>query len=145
MINHLGKKVLHWPKSSFSFKVRIKDLFFILTKNFLDQCIQFCSTTFCHFPGNFIIPSSLNFLSFWTKNYFNCLLQSSRKLKVFLKFWNFSEIWRWICRWIRTFHPNGTVFAWPSEKYVTSYYPDTCYHTCVSCSVMSSSLQSHGL
>ena len=28
----------------------------------------FCSTTFCHFSGNFIILSSQNFLSFWTKN-----------------------------------------------------------------------------
>ena len=33
-----------------------------------------CSTTFCHFSGNFIIPSSQNFLSFWAKNCSRCLL-----------------------------------------------------------------------
>ena len=41
----------------------------------------FCSTTFCHFSGNFIIPSSQNFLSFWAKNCSKCLLHSSRELK----------------------------------------------------------------
>ena len=44
---------------------------------------HFCSTTFCHFSGNFIIPSSQNFLSFWQKNCSRCLLQSSRELKFF--------------------------------------------------------------
>ena len=43
----------------------------------------FCSTTFCHFSGNFIIPSSQNFLSFWAKNCSRCLLQYSRELKFF--------------------------------------------------------------
>ena len=36
----------------------------------------FCSTTFCHFSGNFIILCSQNFLSFWAKNCARCLLQS---------------------------------------------------------------------
>ena len=44
---------------------------------------HFCSTTFYHFWGNFIIPSSQNFLSFWAKNCSRCLLQSSRELKFF--------------------------------------------------------------
>ena len=43
----------------------------------------FCSTTFWHFSGNFIIPSSQNFSSLWAKNYSRCLLQSSRELKFF--------------------------------------------------------------
>ena len=43
----------------------------------------FCSITFCHLPGNFIIPSSQNFLSSWTENYSKCLLQSSRELEFF--------------------------------------------------------------
>ena len=41
------------------------------------------STIFCHFSGNFIIPSSQNFLSVWAKNCSRCLLQSSRELKFF--------------------------------------------------------------
>ena len=43
----------------------------------------FCSTTFCHLSGNFIIPSCQNFLSLWAKNYSRCLLQPSRELKYF--------------------------------------------------------------
>ena len=43
----------------------------------------FCSTTFCHFSSNVIIPSSQNVLSFWAKNCSGCLLQSSRELKFF--------------------------------------------------------------
>ena len=43
----------------------------------------FCSTTFCYFSGNFVIPPSLNFLSFWAKNCSRYLLQSSRELKFF--------------------------------------------------------------
>ena len=43
----------------------------------------FCSTTFCHFSGNFIIPSSQNFLSFRAKNCSRCFLQTSRELKFF--------------------------------------------------------------
>ena len=43
----------------------------------------FCATTFCHFSGNFIIPHSQNFLSFWARNCSRCLLQSSRELKIF--------------------------------------------------------------
>ena len=33
-------KILGWPKSSFSFQEKIKDTFFIFTKNFLEQYIQ---------------------------------------------------------------------------------------------------------
>ena len=44
---------------------------------------SFCSTTFCHFSGNFKIPSSQNFLSFQSKNCSRYLLQSSRELKFF--------------------------------------------------------------
>ena len=43
----------------------------------------FCSTTFCHFSGNFIIPSSPEFLFFWAKNCSRWLLQSYRELKFF--------------------------------------------------------------
>ena len=32
--------VLGWPKSSFGFKVQLKDTFFIFTKNFIEQCIH---------------------------------------------------------------------------------------------------------
>ena len=44
---------------------------------------KFCSITFFHFSGNFLISSSQNFVSFWGKLciYFRCLLQSSGELK----------------------------------------------------------------
>ena len=43
----------------------------------------FCSTAFWHFSDSFIIASSQNFLSFWTKNCSRCLLQSSMELIFF--------------------------------------------------------------
>ena len=62
-----------------------KDIFFIFTMNFIEQCTPFCFTIFCHFSGSFIIPSSQNFLSFWTKKLFfwQCLWQSSREMKFY--------------------------------------------------------------
>ena len=44
---------------------------------------KFCSTISYHFSGNLIIPSSQNFISFWAKNDFRCLLQSSWELNLF--------------------------------------------------------------
>ena len=69
----------------------------------------FCSTTFCHFSGNFIIPSSQNFLSFWAKN---CSReQSSRELKFFplrefCKEQNKLEIRRYNVWWILRMNQN---------------------------------------
>ena len=75
----------------------------------------FCSTAFWHFSGNFIIASSQNFLSFWTKNYSRCLLQSSMELDFELcKYWN-----KWTSKgtipgeydgWIRTSQPSSNSF-----------------------------------
>lgn len=84
-------------------QVKRKDIFFIFTKNFIEQHIQFCSTIFCHFSGNFVIPFSQNFLSFWAKNCSRCPLQSSKKwkffpLRKFCKDWNngsFNVWWIW--------------------------------------------------
>ena len=83
-----------------------------------------CSTTICHFSGNFIIPSSQNFLSFWAKDYSRCCLQSSRELKIFplrkcCKDWN-----KWKSEgarsaeyneWIRTSQSSCNTFAWASK------------------------------
>ena len=65
-------------------KIFSKDTFFIFTMNFIEQCTPFCFTI-CHFSGNFIIPSSQNFLSFWTKKLFfwQYLWQSSREMKFY--------------------------------------------------------------
>ena len=66
--------LLGWPKSSFGFKVQVRDTFFIFTKNFIEQHIhRLFPLLFCHFPGNFIISSSQNLLSFWAKNCFKCV------------------------------------------------------------------------
>ena len=57
---------------------------FHFTKNFTDQCIYyFVPLLSAIFQGNFIIPSSQNFSSFWAKNCSRCLLQSSREVKLF--------------------------------------------------------------
>ena len=80
----------------------------------------FCSTTFCHFSGNFIIPSSQNFLSFWAKNCSRCLLQSSRELKCFpiREFCKDQNKWKSegatsgeYGRWIRTSQPSYNSFC----------------------------------
>ena len=80
----------------------------------------FCSTTFCHFSGNFIILSSQNFLSFWVKNCSRCLLQSSRELKFFplREFCDDQNKWKSegamsgeYGRWIRTSQPNCNSFC----------------------------------
>ena len=59
--------LLGWSKISFGFQVKIKDTFFIFTKNFYSS---FCSTILCHFSGNFIILSSQNFFIFLHKELF---------------------------------------------------------------------------
>ena len=80
----------------------------------------FCSTTFCHVSGNFIIPSSQNFfLTFWAKNCSRCLLQSSRELK-FFPLIEFGKDWnKWKSKsamsgehsgWIRTSQPSYDSF-----------------------------------
>ena len=85
----------------------------------------FCSNTFCYFLGNFIIPSSPNFLSHWAKNCSRCLLQSSRELKFFPltelgKDWN-----KWKSKsamsgkysgWIRTSQPSYDSFRLVIEE-----------------------------
>ena len=66
------------------FYVKIKDTFFHFRQElYWTTYLLLCSTTFCHFSGNFLIPSSQNFWSSWTKNCSKCLLPSSRKLKFF--------------------------------------------------------------
>ena len=80
----------------------------------------FCSTTFCHFSGNFTIPSSPNFLPFWAKNCFRCLLQSSRKMKLLplREFCKARNKWKSegamsgeYSRWIRTSQPSCNRFC----------------------------------
>ena len=76
---------------------------------------SFCSITFCHFPGNFIISSSQNILYFWVKNCFRCLLQSSKELKFFPLGEFCKDQNKWTSkgamsgeygRWIRTYQPS---------------------------------------
>ena len=80
----------------------------------------FCFTTFYHFSGNFIIPSSQNFLSSWAKNCSRCLLQSSRELKFFplRKFCKDRNKWKSegamsgeYSGWIRTSQPSCNRFC----------------------------------
>ena len=101
----------------------------------------FWSTTFCHFSGNFIIPSSQNFLSFWAKNWSRYLLQSSRELKFFplREFFVKTEIKGTpkVQRLVNTVDESElpsqavTVFAWSSKKHAILHYPDG--RLCVFC------------
>ena len=77
--------LLAWPKSSFSFKSKNKRrIFYFHQELYRTVYSLFRSTTFCHFPGNFIIPFSQNLLFYFlTKNCSRCLLQSSREKKFF--------------------------------------------------------------
>ena len=116
-----------WPKSSFSFKVKIKDTFLIFTKNFIELHIH------CHFLGNFIIPSSQNFLSFWAKNCSRWLLQSSRNWSL-LHWENFVEteikgklkVQSLVNMVDESELPSQGVatVAWSSKKHAVLYYPD---------------------
>ena len=58
--------VLGWSRSSFGFlSVKIKDTFFIFTKNFTQQYIHcFVLPPCANFQSNFIIPSFQNFFIF---------------------------------------------------------------------------------
>ena len=97
------------------------------------QYLLFCSTTFCHFSGNFIISFSQNVLSFWAKNYSGCPLQSSRELKFFpiREFCNdrnkckpkcaMSDEYGW---WIRTSKPSCNSFCLVIKKHAVLSYPD---------------------
>ena len=95
----------------------------------------FCSTTFCHFSGNFITPSSQDVLSFWAKNCSRCLLQSSRELKFFVKT-GISGNLKVQCP-VNTADESElpsqgvTVFAWSSKKHKVLCYPDG--RLCVFC------------
>ena len=80
----------------------------------------FCSITFCHFSGNFTIPSSQNFLSFWAKNCSRCLLQSCRELKFFPLREFYKDLNKWKFKgtmsvesgwWIRTSQPSYNSFC----------------------------------
>ena len=79
----------------------------------------FCSTTFCHFSGNFIMLSSQSFLSFWAKSCSRCLLQSSRELTFFPLREFCKDLNKWkpkgamsdeYSRWIRTSQPSCNSF-----------------------------------
>ena len=97
----------------------------------------FFSSTFCHFSGNSIIPSSQNFLSFWAKNCSRCLLQSSRELKFFPLREFFKDRNKWKSegamsgeygRWIRTAQPSCNSFSGSSKKHVVLSYPNGRLH-----------------
>ena len=94
---------------------------------------SFCSTTFCHFSGNFKIPSSQNFLSFQSKNCSRYLLQSPRELKFFLlrEFCKDQNKWKSEGAMSGEYADESglpsqavTVFAWSSKKHAVLLYHD---------------------
>ena len=86
---------------------------------------KLCSTIFCHFSGNFIIPSSQNFISFWAKNYFRCLLQFYGEVKFSPLTDIVKKINKWkpesaksseYGRWVRTSRPGYDSFCLVIKK-----------------------------
>ena len=55
-----------WPKSSLFLSKNKRHSFHFHQELYWTTCSPLCSTVFCHFSGNFIIPSSPSFLSFRT-------------------------------------------------------------------------------
>ena len=107
-------------------------IFHFLQELYWTTCSPFCSTTFCHFSGNFIIPPSQNFLSFWAKNYSRCLLQSSKELtffplRQFYKEINGNPKVQCLVNTVDETELSSqavTVFPWSSKKHVVLCYPD---------------------
>ena len=133
--------LLGGPRSAFGFLSKNKRHSFHFHQELYGTTYSpFCSTTFCHFSGNLIIPSSQNVLSFWATNCSRCFLQSSRELKFsplreFCKDWN-----KWKSegamsgeygRWIRTSQPSCNSFCLVIKKHVALRYPDG--RLCVFC------------
>ena len=109
----------------------------------------FCSTTFCHFSDNFIIPSSENFLSFWAKNCSRYLLQFSRELTFFPLKEFCKELNTWksegavsveYSRWIRTSQPSCNSFClviketlglalswWKIMRFLLTLFVECCF------------------
>ena len=79
---HCYQKGENLPKSSFDFLTK-RCIFYMAQEFYWTTYSPFCSTIFCHIPGNVIIPFSKNFLSSWAKNCSRYLLQSSRELIFF--------------------------------------------------------------
>ena len=116
-------------KISFGFKVKIKDTFFIFTKNLYEQPVHH----FVPLLSAIFQATSQNFLSLWAKNCSSCLLQSSRELKFFLLKEFCKDRNKWKSKgamsgehggWIRTSLPRCNNFAWSSKKRVILRYPD---------------------
>ena len=62
-----------WPKSSFEFYVKIRHIFHFHQELYWTICSLFCSTTFCLFLGNFIIPFSQKSFIFLKKVLFQVI------------------------------------------------------------------------
>ena len=102
----------------------------------------FCSATFCHFPGNFRIPSFQDIWSFWAKNYSRFVLQSSRELK-YSALREFCEDWTKeqsegavsgeYGGWIRTTQPSCNDFCLSPKKHMVLWYHYPDKRLCVFC------------
>ena len=100
----------------------------------------FCFTTFCHFSGNFLIPSSQNLLYFCTKNCSSYLLHSSMEMK-FLPLWEFCKNQNKqksedaslmnVADESELPSQSAPAFAQSSKKHSVLYYPD--WRLCIFC------------
>ena len=133
--------LLGWPKSSFDFLSKNeRHIFHFHQELYWTTYSPLYSTIFYHFSGNFIIPSSQNFLSFWAKSYLRCLLDlpgnwdffhqenflkikldGHLKVQCLVNMADESEL----------LSKAVTIFVWSSKKHMVLRYPDGSL--CVSC------------
>ena len=115
------KKILGWPKLSFSFLSRNKSQFTFSPITLLNEVLTNLFHDLLPFfrqLHNSIFP---NFLSFWSKNSFRCLLRYFRELEIFFPLREFCKDWnKWTSkgemygkygRWVSTSQTNYNNFS----------------------------------
>ena len=125
------RNILGWPKSSFRIEVKIKGLIFHFHQElYRTMYSSFCSTTFCHFKGNFITPSSPNTLSLSANKCSRCPFYSLPGNWNFLpltEFCKYQNKWKSqdeYHRWLRTSQPSFNSLCLSSKKHTILQYPD---------------------
>ena len=100
--------ILVGPKKFLQFLTKNKRHIFHFHQEFRSTTYSpFCSNTFCYFLGNFIIPSSPNFLSFWAKTVPGAF-QGTGIFSIKRILWGPKQmdIWRHNVWWIRQMNQN---------------------------------------
>lgn len=101
-------KCLGWPKKFLRFQSKTTHLSF-LQELYWTMYSSFCSTTFCHFSGNFIISSSPIFFIFFSKDLFQVSFIAFQGTEILLR--EFCKNFKWKTKrcnvwWIQQINQN---------------------------------------